>query len=128
MIMLLIEQGDLSLDATLDEFYLSMPDAEKITIEHLLSHQSGLVNFTNLSEYQQYHTEPHTKEELLNRFEEVGTSFETGENREYSDTAYVLLSFIVEDLMGQSYAEALSSMITQPLALTDTYFGIGIEP
>ena len=51
MIMLLIEEDKLSLDTKLDKFYPEIENAGKITIKHMLKHQSGIFNFTNAPDY-----------------------------------------------------------------------------
>lgn len=127
MILQLTEQGKLSLDSTLGEFFPSIPNSDSITIKHLLRHQSGLVNFTNLPEYLDYHTHPRSREEHLALFEQIGSSFAPGSNTEYSNTAYLLLGFIIEDLTGMSFGEALQQMITEPLGLYATYYGKTID-
>lgn len=128
MIMQLIEQGKLSLSTTLDTFFPDVPNADRITIEQLLRHKSGIVNITNLPDYTTYFTEETSREEMLNRIQSAGTSFEPGGNTEYSNSGYILLGYIIEDISGQSYAEALQKMIVEPLGLTSTYFGSGIDP
>lgn len=128
MILRLIEQGNLALETTLDTYYPDMPNADQITIEQMLRHQSGLVNFTSLPAYMEYFTDDRSRADILEIFESVGTSFEPGEDTEYSNTAYVLLGYIVEKAAGLNYADALREMITEPLDLTSTYFAAGINP
>lgn len=128
MILRLIDQDELSLNTTLDTYFADMPNAGQITIEHLLRHQSGLVNFTNLSDYVEYFTGVQSREEMLDRFQSAGTSFEPGERTEYSNTGYVLLGYIIEEETGKSYGDALQDMIAEPLGLTSTYFADGIQP
>lgn len=128
MVLQLLEQGELSLDTTLDTYSPDMPNAGQITIEHLLRHQSGLVNFTNLPDYMEYFTGDRSREQMLDRFQSAGTSFAPGESTEYSNTGYVLLGYIIEEETGQSYADALQNMITDPLGLISTYFATGINP
>ena len=67
------------------------------------------------------------RDDMLELFASVGTSFEPGENTEYSNTAYVLLGYIIEEITGMTYAEALREMITEPLELNSTYFASGID-
>jgi len=127
LILQLVDEGELSLDTTLDQFFPELPLSETITIEQMLRHQSGLINFTNLDEYAGYMGEPRTREQHLQNFQQLGTSFAAGTDVEYSNTAYVLLGFIIEDLTGMSYDEALQERISQPLGLTSTYVGTGID-
>lgn len=128
MIMRLAEQDSLSLETTLDNYFPDMPNSDEITIEQLLRHQSGLVNFTNLPEYANYFEDETSRKQMLKRFKEAGTSFEPGENTEYSNTGFVLLGYIVEDETGLSYADALQQMITGPLGFNSTYYAAGIDP
>jgi D-alanyl-D-alanine carboxypeptidase len=123
LILRLKEEGKISLSETLDVYYPQIPNAEKITIEHLLHHRSGLVNFTNMPGYSDYYTEEITKEELIERFVDYGTGFEPDTQMEYSNTGYVLLGYIIEDVTGGTYQEALETYITGPLGLQRTYYG-----
>ena len=123
MILQLVEEGKLSLDTKLSRFYPEIPNADQITIEDLLRHQSGLFNFTNDETYLEYMEQPKSKEELLTIFTEDEPSFKPGEKNDYSNTNYVLLSFILEDLENESYPQILKNRILNPLQLEDTYYG-----
>ncbi|GAB2779938.1 serine hydrolase domain-containing protein [Salinimicrobium soli] len=123
MILQLVEEGKLSLEAKLSKFYPEIPNAAKITIEDLLRHQSGIFNFTNAEDYMGYMEQPKTKEELLSIFKQNEPAFEPGEKNDYSNTNYVLLSFILEDLENKPFPEILKERITKPLGLKDTYYG-----
>ena len=127
MILQLVDRDELTLNTRLNTYFPDMPNADQITIEQMLRHQSGLVNFTNLPNYFEYSTTKKSREEMLELFESIGTSFEPGRNTEYSNTAYVLLGYIIEEVTGMRYADALGEMITEPLGLTSTYFGSGID-
>lgn len=123
MILQLVEEGKLSLETELSKFYPEIPNAGKITIEDLLRHQSGLFNFTNDEAYMGYMEQPKSKEELLGIFKKQEPVFEPGEKNDYSNTNYVLLSFILEDVEKETFAEVLESRILEPLELKDTYYG-----
>lgn len=128
MIMQLVDEEKLSLSTSLADFYPQIPQSESITIEHLLRHQSGLYNFTNAPDYPDWMTEPRSKEELLQIFYEDDPQFELGAQTSYSNTNYVLLQFILEDITGESYADQLQRRIVEPLNLQHTHYGNGIEP
>ena len=127
LILKLVEEGELELSDKLYRFYPDIPNADKITIEQLLRHRSGLYNFTNNPDYAEYYEGEKSKEELLSLFINYGTNFEPGENFEYSNTAYVLLGYIIENTTGLSYDDVLEKYITEPLGLNRTYFGTGIN-
>lgn len=127
LILKLAEEGKLSLDTRLAGYFPGIPNASEITVEHLLRHQSGLVNFTNLPEYPDYYTEPKTREEMLGMFESIGTNFAPGESTEYSNTGYVLLGYIIEEASGESFADVLQNRIAEPLGLGSTYYATRID-
>lgn len=123
IVMQLVEEGKLALDTRLTEFYSEMPNADKITTEQLLRHRSGLFNFTNAPAYLTWMESPKTQEELIRIFVENGTVFEPDEKFEYSNTNYVLLSFIIEKIDKKPFAEVLEERIAKRLQLADTYLG-----
>ncbi|HRO43113.1 MAG TPA: serine hydrolase domain-containing protein [Flavipsychrobacter sp.] len=122
MIMQLIEEGKLALTTPLSKFYPTIPNASEITIELLLNHHSGLHNFTDTA-YLEYHTQPKSQEELLTMFAQQTPSFKPGANGEYSNTNYVLLGFIIENITGENYAANLKKRITSKVGLKNTYYG-----
>ncbi len=130
IVMQLVEEGKLTLDTRLSDFFGEIPNADKISVEHLLRHRSGLFNFTNSPAYLQWMEKPKTESELIQIFIENGTVFSPGEKFEYSNTNYVVLSFIIEKIDKKPFAEVLEQRITKPLQLTNTYLGdkIGTKP
>jgi len=117
----LAEDGKLSLDNTLDQYFPTLPNADSITIEQLLQHRSGLHNFTDDVDYMEKMEEPMAREALLEWFVEKGVDFAPDEQMKYSNTGYVVLSFILEEASGKSYAELLQERIASPCGLKDTY-------
>ncbi|MDZ7718359.1 MAG: serine hydrolase domain-containing protein [Balneolaceae bacterium] len=127
MLMQLVEQGEISLSDPLRNYFPEIPNADSITIENLLHHRSGLVNVTNKEEYMDYYTEGSTRQEMIERMIEYGTNFEPGEKMEYSNSGYLLLGYIIEEVTGMDYADALRDMIAEPLGLEKTYYGMDIS-
>lgn len=123
MILQLVDEGRLSLDSTLAKFFPKMANSGKITIRQMLNHTSGIHNFTNDEEYLQYYTQGQTQEQLLERFYKLKPDFEPGTGTEYSNTAYVLLGFIVEKATNNSYAQELKTRIADKAGLKNTYYG-----
>lgn len=130
LVLQLFEDGKLSLEQKLADFYPQIPNADEITIEHLLRHRSGLFNFTNDPAYLTWMESPKTEDELLEIFAKQEAVFLPGERFEYSNTNFVLLSFIIQKITGKPYAQVLQERITNPLQLTHTYIGgkIGSKP
>ncbi len=127
IIIKLVEQDKLSLDTKLAKFFPQITNAEKITIEHLLKHRSGIYNFTNATDYVSWMEQSITRDELLKKIAANGNVFDPDEKTEYSNANFVLLSFIAEDLTGKDFSEILKDFITQPCALKHTYFGSAIK-
>ncbi len=122
IILKLKEEEKISLTNTLSDYYPDLPNAENITIEHLLRHRSGLVNFTNMPEYAGYYTDEISKEDLLNLFRKYGVEFEPDERFEYSNTGYVLLGYIIEDVTGLTFGEVIEKYIAVPAGLSRTFY------
>jgi D-alanyl-D-alanine carboxypeptidase len=127
MIFQLIDEGKLTLDTKLDKYYPKVKNADKITISMLLSHRSGIHNFTNTPEYPQYMTKPKTKSDMVNLIEGLASDFEPGSRANYSNSAYVLIGFIIEDITKDSYAKQLQKRIAVKLNLDRTVYGGSIN-
>jgi len=123
IIMQMIEEDKLNLNSKLSEYYPEFQNSDKITIEHLLRHRSGLFNFTNDPSYLDYMEIAQSQESLLKKMITNDNTFEPGEKMEYSNTGYVLLSFIAEKLDQKSFDKILADRITTPQNLKDTYYG-----
>ena len=118
MIFQLIEEKKISLNTKISRFFPQMPNADRITIEQLLTHTSGLSDHVN--ENREWITNPHTKAELLNKIAQVKPHFEPGEKQQYSNGGYLLLGYIVEKLTGKSYQAALKQRIIDKIGLKNT--------
>lgn len=127
IIMQLVQEGDLQMEAKLSEFFPEVINADKITLEQLLKHRSGIFNFTNAEDYQSYMEQPASREELLKKIVSYGSVFEPGEKTEYSNTNYVLLSLIAEKIEGKDFGDLLKERICLPCELNDTYYGAEIS-
>ncbi|MCR2802927.1 serine hydrolase domain-containing protein [Paenibacillus soyae] len=120
-VLLLAEQGRLSLDDPAAEYIERFDRGEPITIRHLLQHRSGLPNFTSLASYNaNWNKWPLTRDECLALLRDVPASFKPGESFAYNNTGYYLLGWIVERAAGESYDSFLRSRILEPLGMRDT--------
>lgn len=128
MIFQLIEEKKLTLETKLSTFFKELPNAEKITINQMLNHSSGLYNFTNDSSYLLWMTKPKSNADLLKLFSTQKPVFEAGSKNEYSNTNYVLLGFVIEKITNKSYGENLKIRIVDKLRLQHTSVGGKIKP
>lgn len=123
IMMQLIEENKLTLDTKLEAYFPEIPNAKEITIEQLLRHRSGLYNFTSAADFPSWMEEPKSKAELIQIFVDNGAVFSPDEKAEYSNTNFVLLSFIAEMIDGKAFSEILANRITNPFKLNSTYYG-----
>ncbi len=122
-----LEEKKLSLDQTVGQYFPGIENAQKITIDNLLNHHSGIHNFTNDSTYLSYNTHAKTEKELLEIIQKGKNDFEPGSKGEYSNSNYVLLSFILEKVYKQNFTDILLEKITKPMGLRNTYVGRKID-
>ena len=122
MIFQLVQEGKLSLDDNLAKYFPQIPNAEKITILHLLGHRSGIHDLADgLGKHN-----PRTQHQLLATMVKGGSNFEPGSKYEYSNSGYVVLGWIIEKIDGKPYAQCLQERIASPTGLNDTYLGTGL--
>ena len=125
MVFQLIEEGKLTLDTKLDKYYPQIKYSEKITIRQMLNHHSGIYSFTSMPDYLKWSTEPRTKEEILKRITDEKPAFKPGKDAEYSNSNFVLLGYIIEDIEGKPYNEVLNERIIKKIGLKHTNYGVG---
>jgi len=127
LIFQLIEEGKLSLATTLDKYFPSVQNAKTITISNLLSHRSGIHNFTDDPDYLTWMSIPKSKAEMIAIIAKNKPDFVPDAKAQYSNSNFVLLGFIIEKLRKKAYAQVLSERIVTKVGLTDTYFGKGTD-
>ena len=123
----LIEEGKIKLNEKLDVHYPNLPNAEKITIYHLLYHRSGLHDYTEGTNFSKWMDKSKKHEDLLNIIKEQGSDFEPDSKANYSSTNYLLLGYIIERVCKMSYQDALQKKILSKIGLEDTYYGKSIN-
>lgn len=127
MIFQLIEEGKIKYDQKLSTFFPALPDAGKITIQNMLSHRSGLHDYTKDTDFPNWMDKPKSQEELLRIVKEKGSDFEPDTKADYSNSNYLILGYIIEKLCKMPYADAIKKRITSKLNLQNTYFGKPID-
>src|ERR1700679_1241158 len=91
------EQGRLSVSDPVKKYIADAPAAwDKITLFHLLTHTSGLPDFTNLPDYPKLQTLPTTATQIMARFRDTPLEFQPGEKWKYFNSGYVVLTAVVE--------------------------------
>lgn len=116
-----VEEGKLDLNQRINTYFPSIKNAEKITIGMLLNHRSGLHNFTDDTTFDSWRTQAKTEKEMIELIAKGGSDFKPGSKSEYSNSNFVLLTFILQKTYNKSYADLLQEKIIQPIGLTNTY-------
>ncbi len=124
-ILLLTEQGKLALEDNVKKHWPGAPAAwDAITIFQLLTHTSGIPNVTNDAEFRQWKVHPSTPEQTLAHVRDKPLDFEPGARMSYTNSGYVLLSYLVERSSGRSYADFLRDNIFKPLGMNDSGYDV----
>ncbi|MHC1739221.1 MAG: serine hydrolase domain-containing protein [Ignavibacteriaceae bacterium] len=119
-ILQLIEKNRLSLETKLTEIFPEFPSyAKEISIYHLLSHTSGLIDYEDLI-HDTVTVQVRDNDVLRLMLTTDSTYFEPGSKWRYSNTAYSLLALTVERISGLSFPDYLSKFIFQPLGMDNT--------
>ena len=121
MVLKAIENKKLELSQTIDKWFPMIKDSDKITIKQLLSHRSGIYNFTDNLNYLTWNTQKKTEKEMVEIITMGGNSFAPDSKAEYSNSNYLLLSYILEKTFMKSYSELLDEYIIKPIDLKNTY-------
>lgn len=121
LVMKLVEEGKVKLDARITEY---LPDyrkdtGDKVTIHHLLAHESGIPDYVNQpgfflnkigNKYERSH--------LVKEFMSGDLRFEPGSKAYYNNTGYFLLGMIIEKVTGKKFEEVLDEKILRPAGMS----------
>jgi D-alanyl-D-alanine carboxypeptidase len=121
-ILLLVEDGKLSLDGKITEILPGLPAAwTPVTVRHLLTHTSGIKSYTDVFGAQKTpDSQVFTADQILALVKDAPLAFTPGEKYAYCNTGYYLLGMIIEKASGKPYATFLGERIFRPLGMTST--------
>ena len=115
-ILILQERGKLKVEDKVKKYLPDAPKAwDEITIHHLLTHTSGIPNYTAYPEFLKTLPVRVTLKELIAKFKDKPLDFKPGEKFRYSNSGYVVLGQIIEKVSGKNYASFLKEAIFDPL-------------
>lgn len=122
MSVLLLEQdGKLRTSDPISQYIDKAPERWKgITIHHLLTHTSGIPNFTSFPDYAKTMMLAAPPAETLKRVVDRPLDFDPGTKMSYSNSGYTLLGLIIEKASGMRYEDFLRTRILEPLGMKDT--------
>lgn len=118
-VMMLAQEGKINLDDKIGKYLPPIPQAwNEITVRQLLTHTSGIRNYTGLSGFEL--SKHLKKEEFIKTIAEYPLDFQPGERWSYSNTGYSLLGMIIEKASGQAYWDFMRQKIFRPLGMNST--------
>ncbi len=129
-ILMLADEGKLSLSDPISKYFPDFPAHGKhITIEHLLTHSSGLVNYSRGLGFVLMLGMDKSMVQVIDSFKDEPLEFPPGTRYAYSNSGYFLLGAIIEKVSGQTYAKFLAQRIFTPLGMMQTgYEGFEAVP
>ena len=123
VILKLQEENKINLQDQLSKYFPGYPNSDSITIEHLLTHTSGIYSYTNDKDFMSSKINmPHSREQMLSLFKDKPLQFTPGTKWRYSNSGYLLLGYIIEDVTGLTYQQAIRNYIFIPLQMKNSGF------
>lgn len=116
-ILMLAEQGKLSLDDPVAKYVPNLTRADEVTIRQLLSHTSGYQDYWPQDYVPPFMTRPITAEKIMDLWARKPLDFDPGTKWQYSNTNYVIAGVIVEKVSGKPLLEFLHERVFSPLGM-----------
>lgn len=122
-ILMLADEGKLAVGDDMRKYLTDFPDKGKVvTIEHLLTHTSGIPSYTGKKEFGSLMTRDMSVAEAIGFFKDDPLEFDPGTRYAYNNSGYFLLGAIIEKVSGQTYAKFMEQRIFVPLGMTHTAY------
>lgn len=123
IVLKLEEEKKLSLQDKVSKFFPDFPKGDSITVEHLLTHTSGIYNYTNDKTFMDNEvSKPASREKIMSLFKDKPLDFSPGSKWNYSNSGYCLLGYIIEVAANKPYYQVAREYIFQPLQMNNTGF------
>jgi CubicO group peptidase (beta-lactamase class C family) len=121
-ILILQEQGKLQVHDAISKYIPEYPNGNNITIHQLLTHTSGIKDFTKMKSIMSIAKKGLTPEELVDFFKDEPVDFQPGEQFEYNNSGYVVLGYIIELVSGESYEDFIGQQIFQKVGMDNSRY------
>jgi len=121
-VMMLVEDGKVGLDDKISKYFPDSPPAWKdIAVRHLLTHTSGIPDYTSEKAGGAVNMRTdYTEEELVKKIAGLPLDFQPGEKWSYSNSGYLILGVLIHHLSGEFYGDFLQHRVFQPLQMNST--------
>ena len=121
-ILMLEEQGKLNVKHAVSKYVPDYPAGDSITIHHLLTHTSGIKDFTKMKSLRDIAQKEMTPKMLVDFFKNEPIDFKPGEKFDYNNSGYVLLGYIIELVSGESYEDFIKKHIFQKVGMNRSFY------
>ncbi len=121
-ILMLEEQGKLKVSDPVSKYIPAYPNGNNITIQHLLTHTSGIKDFTKMKTLSDIAQKEMTPEQMVDFFKNEPVDNAPGEKFEYNNSGYVVLGYIIELTSGVAYEDFIKQKIFDEIEMTNSYF------
>lgn len=121
-ILQLQERGKLDVMDTISKYLPNYPNGDKIKIHHLLTHTSGIKDFTKMRSIMSIAKNDISPKELVDFFKDQPVDFQPGEKFNYNNSGYVVLGYLIELISGVSYEEYVQKNIFNKLRMNNSRY------
>ena len=119
-ILYLHQNGKLNIDDPISRYLSGYPNGDVITIKHLLSQTSGIPSYNRFPDYGEYSKRENSLKEVVDWFKDEDLLFEPGSEYGYSNSNFVLLAYLIEQVSGLTYQKFMERNIFEPLQMKHT--------
>ncbi|MBA9074780.1 CubicO group peptidase (beta-lactamase class C family) [Flavobacterium gossypii] len=121
-ILMLEQEGKVDLNSSISKYIPDYPAGDKITLHHLLTHTSGIKDFTKMKSLQQIAQKDLTPKEIIDFFKNEPVDFLPGTKFEYNNSGYVILGHIIELVSGEIYEAYIRKHIFEKAGMSDSRY------
>lgn len=123
LVMMLVEEGRLALDDEIGKYLPDYPtQGQRITLQHLLAHQSGIKDYTSIQRLLTNADVDMAPSEVIDVFKNEPLDFVPGTRMRYSNSGYFLLGAILEKVTGERYADLVRTRIFDRLGMAHSSY------
>lgn len=121
-ILMLEERGKINLNSSISTYIPDYPSGDKITLHHLLTHTSGIKDFTKMKSIQQIAQKELSPTELIDFFKNEPADFPPGTKFEYNNSGYVILGHIIKLVSGETYQNFIQKNIFEKVGMANSRY------
>lgn len=121
-VLMLEEQRKLDVKEPISKYIPDYPSGDKITIHHLLTHTSGIKDFTKMKSLREIAQKEMTPKMMVDFFKNEPVDFAPGEKFDYNNSGYVVLGYIIELVSGETYEDFIKKYIFEKVGMSQSYY------